>query len=118
MSRSTALKRERKPNGRVTRQETQRIRHKARDKVRDVQDTRSEMRRETQCTRHTKARDETRDAKDTRPETRRETQHIRHKAKRGHDGIDDEIQVGNNSEPRSSKFISFSLLIGKLSRFQ
>ena len=35
-----------------------------------------------------------------------------------HDRINDEIQVGSNSEPGSSKFISFSLLIDKLSCFQ
>ncbi len=76
------------------------------------------MRRETQRIRHAKARDEARDAQDTRPETRQETQCTRHKAKRGHDDIDDAIQVGSDSEPRSSKFISFSSLIGKFSRFQ
>ncbi len=71
-----------------------------------------------QRTRHAKARDEARDAQYTRPETRRETQRTRHKAKRGHDGIDNEIQVGSDSEPKSSKFISFSLLRGKFSHFQ
>ncbi len=96
----------------------QRTRYKAKDKARDVQDTRPEIRREMQCTRHAKARDKARDAQDTRPETRRETQRTRHKAKRGHDGVDDEIQVGSDSKPRSSKFISFSSLIGKFSCFQ
>ncbi len=67
--------------------------------------------------RHAKVRDEVRDAQKTRPEIRRETQRTRHKAKRGHDGIDDEIQVGSDSEPRSSKFISLSSLIGKFGRF-
>ncbi len=93
-------------------------RPKARDKVKDAQDTRPETRQETQCTRQAKARDKARDAQDIRPETRQETQRIRHKAKRGYNGADDEIQFGSHCEPRSSKFITFSSLIGKFSRCQ
>ena len=67
---------------------------------------------ETQCTRHTNGRDEAKDVT-----YRQSVNTIKFRWDVENDRADNEIQVGSDSEPGSSKFISFSLLIGKFSHF-